>query len=126
MGDKLQIEILKPTGSRTFALKVTDQVRDPPSTTVAREVNGLGGLTVSTIGPQTPFYGQMRGVVVKGVDPDGPAYASGLRTDDVIQSVNDLSINEASQIVEFAQYALSVERARITRPGHPYIVEFSR
>lgn len=126
MGDKLQIQILKPKGSRTFALKVTDQVSDPPAITVAREVNGLGGLTVSTIGPQSPLYGQMRGVVVKGFDPGGPAYAFGLRTDDVIQSINDLSINEASQIVEFAQYALPVERARITRADHPYIVEFSR
>lgn len=126
VGDELEIEIFKPTGTRTFWLTVTDQLTDPPAVTVAQDVRGLGGLTISSIGPQSPLYGQVRGVVIRRVEPDGPAYASGLRADDIIQSVNDLTISEAGQINDLAQYALPVERARITRAGTPYIVEFSR
>jgi hypothetical protein len=121
----IAIEILKPTGTRIFRLTVTDQLGDPPAVTVSPDVLGLGGLTVSSIGPRSPLYGQMRGVVVTVVEADGPAHASGIRTNDIIQSVNELRITEAGQISELAQYAVPVERARITRAGTPYIVEFS-
>jgi len=124
VGDELEIEILKPTGTRTFRLTVTDQLGDPPAVTVSQDVRGLGGLTVSSISPRSPLYGQVRGVVVTGVDAGGPAYASGFRADDIIQSVNELTISEAGQIFDLAQYAVPVERARITRAGTPYIVEF--
>ena len=124
VGDELEIEFVKSTGSQTFRLTVTDQLTDPPPITVSRDVIGLGGLTVTSISPRSPLYGQVRGVVITGVVPDGPAYASGLRANDIIQSVNDLAVSEARQISEFTQHAVPVERARITRAGTPYIVEF--
>lgn len=126
VGDELKIEILKPTGTRTYWLTVSDQLTDPPAITVAHDVRGLGGLTISSIGPRSPLYGQIRGVVVTGVEPGGPAYASGLRPDDIIQSVNELTVSEAGQISDFAQFTIPIERARITRSGTPYIVEFDR
>lgn len=126
VGDELDIEFVKPDGTLTHRLTVTDQLTDPPAITLSRDVTGLGGLTVSSISPRSPLYGQVRGVVVTSVAPDGPAYASGLRTDDIIQSVNGLTITEASQISEFTQQVAPVERARISRAGTPYIVEFQR
>lgn len=126
VGDELELEVLKATGPRTFRLTVTDQLVEPSAVTVSHDVRGLGGLTVSAISPRSPLYGQVRGVVVKEVETGGPAFVSGLRADDIIQSVNDLSISEASQIYDFAQYAVPVERARISRAGTPYIVEFGR
>jgi S1-C subfamily serine protease len=117
---------VKPDGTLTHRLTVTDQLTDPPVVTLSRDVTGLGGLTVSSISPRSPLYGQVRGVVVTSVAPDGPAYASGLRADDIIQSVNGLTITEASQISEFTQQVAPVERARISRAGTPYIVEFQR
>jgi Do/DeqQ family serine protease len=126
VGDELEIEIMKPTGTRTYWLTVTDQLNDPPSVTVSQDVQGLGGLTVSAISPRSPLYGQIRGVVVTNVEPGGPAHAFGLRADDIIQSLNELTISEANQLSDLAQYAMPVERARITRAGTPYIVEFRR
>ena len=90
------------------------------------DVNGLGGSTVSSIGPRSPLFGQVRGAVVTSIDPGGPASASGLRVDDIIQSVNELTISEASQIREFAQLRAAIERARIIRAGTPYIIDFAR
>jgi Do/DeqQ family serine protease len=126
VGDELEIDFVKSTGTQKLRLTVTDQLTDPPAITVSRDVNGLGGLTVTSIGPRSPHYGQVRGVVVTGVEPDGPAHSSGLRAEDIIQSVNELTISEAGQISEFANYAVPISRARITRAGTPYIVEFGR
>jgi len=126
VGDALDIEILKPTGTRTFRLTVTDQLSDPSAVAVSADVRGIGGMTVSSIGPRSALYGQVRGVVVTGIEPSSPAYASGLRADDIIQSVNDLTVSDPSQIFDFAQFALPVERVRITRAGAPYILEFGR
>ena len=124
VGDQLEMEFVKPDGTLTHRLTVTDQLADPPAVTLARDVIGLGGLTVTSISPRSPMYGQVRGVVVSSVTQDGPAYASGLRADDIIQSVNGLTINEANQISEFTHQAAPLERARISRAGTPYIVEF--
>jgi hypothetical protein len=126
VGDELEIDFVKPTGTQKLRLTVTDQLNDPPAITVSRDVNGLGGLTVTSIGPRSPHYGQVRGVVVTGVEPDGPAHSSGLRAEDIIQSVNELTISEAGQISDFANYAVPISRARITRAGTPYILEFGR
>lgn len=126
VGEKLEIEILKPTGTRTYQLTVTDQLTEPPAITIAQDVRGLGGLTVSTVGPRSPLYGQVRGVVVTGIELGGRAYESGLRANDIVQSVNELTISDANQLSEFVQHAVPVERARITRAGAPYIIEFHR
>jgi S1-C subfamily serine protease len=64
--------------------------------------------------------------VVTNVEQGGPADISGLRPDDVILSVNDLTINEASLIMELAHMTAQIERASIIRQGAPYIVEFDR
>lgn len=124
VGDELEIEFVKPTGTQTHRLTVTDQITAPPAVTISRDVDGLGGLTVTSISPRSPLYGQVRGVIVTGVEPNGPAHASGLRTQDIIQSVNELAISEASQISEFTQFAVPLAKARITRAGTPYIVDF--
>lgn len=126
VGDEIEFQILRPEGPRTFKLTVSDQIGDPPVISVSQDIRGLGGLTVSSISPRSPLYGQVRGVLVTNVDPAGPAHAAGLRPDDVILSVNELSISEASQITDLAQVMTIIERARISRQGAPYIVEFNR
>lgn len=123
VGDELEMEFVIPDGALTHRLTVTDQLIDPPAVTLSRDVTSLGGLTASSISPRSPLYGQVRGVIVTSVATDGPAYASGLRADDIIQSVNGLTITEANQISEFTQQVPPVERARISRAGTPYIVE---
>lgn len=72
VGDKLEIEFVMPMGAQTFRLTVTDQLADPRSVTISRDVSGLGSLTVTSISPRSTLYGQVRGVVVTRVEPDGP------------------------------------------------------
>lgn len=126
VGDELEFQILRPEGPKTFRLTVTDQLGEPPAISVSQDIRGLGGLTVSSISPRSPLYGQVRGVLVTNVDPGGPAHAAGLRPDDVILSVNELTVSEASEITDLTQVMTVIQRARISRRGAPYIVEFNR
>jgi S1-C subfamily serine protease len=126
VGDELELQIVRQEGSRTYRLTITDQFGDPATASINGNIRGLGGLTVSNISPRSPLYGQVSGVVVTNVEQGGPADISGLRPDDVILSVNDLTINEASHIMDFAHTAAQIERVAINRRGAPYIVEFGR
>jgi serine protease Do len=68
---------------------------------------GVGHLGLS-VAPASEVAGSGdRGVVVTGVDPDGPAAERGMRTGDVILDVGGTSVNSASEIRE----ALSKARA---------------
>lgn len=126
VGEEVEFQILKGDGLETLKLTITDQVSDPKTTALAKDVRGLGGLVVSDIGPRSPLYGQLRGAIISSVEPDSPALASGLRADDIIVAVNQLTISEARQIVDLTQSHLPIERLRITRQGIPYIVELQR
>jgi S1-C subfamily serine protease len=125
VGDELELQILSHEAPKTYRLSVTDQFGDPATASIGRNIRGLGGLTISNIPPRSPLYGQVSGVVVTRVEQGGPADISGLRLDDVILSVNDLTINEASHIMDLTM-ATQIERATIIRRGAPYIVEIAR
>jgi serine protease DegQ len=126
VGDELELQILSHEAPRAHKLTITDQFSDPASASISGNIRGLGGLTVSNISPRSPLYGQVSGVVVTNVEQGGPADTSGLRPDDIILSVNDLTINEASRIMELVHTTAQIERASIIRRGAPYIVDFGR
>ena len=86
----------------------------------------MGGLVVNEIGPRSPLYGQVQGVVVKSTEPNTPAATSGLLTGDVITSVNQLNIMSANQIEDLNRADAAVERVKIMRGGIPYIVDLRR
>ena len=126
VGEEVEFQILRDGVLESLRLTITDQVSAPKTTALAKDVRGLGGLVVSDIGPRSPLYGQLRGAIISSIEPDSPAIASGLRANDVIVAVNQLTISEARQIVDLTQSDLPIERLRITRQGIPYIVELQR
>ncbi|MGH8282081.1 MAG: DegQ family serine endoprotease, partial [Gammaproteobacteria bacterium] len=60
----------------------------------------LRGITVGNLNESSPLYGQVKGVLVTGVDPNSEAYAAGLRTGDVITAVNREAV---SNVAEFSK-----------------------
>jgi len=55
----------------------------------------------------------LQGVVVMGVDRDGMAAANGIRTGDVITSVNNRQVNEPSEVIASIEKAKRDEREKI-------------
>ena len=126
VGEELEFGLLVKGAAKTVKLTVTDQVGDPRTASVAKSIHGLGGLVVNEIGPRSPLYGQVQGVVVKSTEPDTPAATSGLLAGDVITSVNQLNIMSANQIADLNRADAPVERVKIMRGGIPYIVDLRR
>ncbi len=60
----------------------------------------LRGITVSNLNESSPLYGQVKGVLVTGVDPNSEAYMAGLRQGDVITAVNRAVV---ANVAEFRQ-----------------------
>ena len=57
----------------------------------------LRGITVSNLNESSPLYGQVKGVLVTGVDPNSEAYITGLRQGDVITAVNREPVADVEQ-----------------------------
>lgn len=126
VGEELELGLLVKGTPKTVKLTVTDEIGEPRTASVAKSIHGLGGLVVNEIGPRSPLYGQVQGVVVKGMEPGTPAATSGLQAGDVITGVNQLNIMSANQIADLNRTDAPVERVKIMRDGIPYIVDLRR
>ncbi|MGH8397888.1 MAG: DegQ family serine endoprotease [Gammaproteobacteria bacterium] len=57
----------------------------------------LRGITVSNLNESSPLYGQVKGVLVTGVDPNSEAYMAGLRQGDVITGINRETVSNVEE-----------------------------
>ena len=57
----------------------------------------LRGIHFSNLNESSPLYGQVKGVLVTGVDPNSEAYMTGLRQGDVITAVNREPVADVEQ-----------------------------
>ncbi|MGH8369368.1 MAG: PDZ domain-containing protein, partial [Gammaproteobacteria bacterium] len=57
----------------------------------------LRGIRVSDLDASSPYYGQVKGVQVTGVERDSEAYMAGLRPGDIITGVNRTVISNVSE-----------------------------
>ncbi len=73
----------------------------------------LRGITVGNLNESSPLYGQVKGVLVTGVDPNSEAYAAGLRTGDVITAVNREAVSNVAEFSKALAQASSTVALRV-------------
>ena len=70
------------------------------ASSVAKAVNPLlDGVVVKDIDRDNPYYGRLSGVVVDDVDRGNAAWRSGLRSGDIITSVNHIVVHDMKEFL---------------------------
>ena len=123
VGKKVAVKLWRGGRELTVNLKLAEFPNEEEKVASAQPDDGSGlGLVVADITPTLQReleLEQAQGVVVKGVDPDGPAARAGLAPGDVIRSVNGQNIAKArdlKQIVEKTE-AGGLLRLQVQRQG---------
>lgn len=125
IGDTLELEEAAENSVRKVRLTMADLKISPPSAVVPHGVKGIGGLVLASIGPGSPLYGELRGVIVQRIESPSPAQNTGFEVDDVIVEINRESIGDAGQISDLVHAGTSVDRVKISRRGVPYLLQFT-
>jgi len=97
VGTPLTLTVYRDGKKMTIHAKVGKKTAQPGSS-----VGGHArlGATFSNITQNSPLYGQVRGVVVSNVDPNGAAAQAGLQKGDVITAVDRHPIKNVSEFKE--------------------------
>lgn len=90
IGQTIELDIIRDGQSRTIHATVMENVQQRGS---ADAHPRLAGATFGDMEPDSPYYGSISGVVVYSVNPGSPAWESGLRSNDVITSVNRQAVD---------------------------------
>ena len=98
VGNKVNFKIIRDGKNLSLAAVVKSSTE--ASSGPARVVNQrLDGVTVGDIKKNNAYYGQLTGVLVMEVDRGSVAWNSGLRSGDIITSVNHESVNNLPQFL---------------------------
>jgi serine protease Do/serine protease DegQ len=90
VGQKVELEILRDGDSQTLTAKVKPTRQVETNGTVHPK---LSGATFGDIEEDSPYFGHVEGVMVYSVKRGSPAWQAGLRSEDVITSVNRQNVN---------------------------------
>lgn len=86
VGDTVTLEVVRDGKIRSIKVTIAETVQDKLE---GKRVNPrLQGAVFGAIGEDNPEYGHLKGIIVLDLAPGSAAWASGLRKDDVIVSVN--------------------------------------
>lgn len=87
VGQSIQLDIIRDGKPQTLTAKVTEVQRSP--NVQAGEVHPkLVGATFGDIEPSSPAYGKVEGIMLYSVQRGSPAWIAGLRSNDIVTSVN--------------------------------------
>jgi Do/DeqQ family serine protease len=126
IGDMLELSVRSGDATRNVVLTVSDMRDEPLVVKVPPEARGLAGVSVSSIAPGSPLYGEVRGAVVSELDTTSPAGKAGLQRDDVIVGIGNDDIRDPEQILRLAELNAPMERVRILRQGMPFSLQIGR
>lgn len=85
VGQKVKLEIIRDGDEKTLTAQVKQTRQSEPNGTVHPK---LSGATFGDIEEDSPYFGHVQGIMVYSVKRDSPAWNAGLRSEDVITSVN--------------------------------------
>tara|TARA_R110002050_G_scaffold269917_2_gene412562 strand:+ start:105112 stop:106488 length:1377 start_codon:yes stop_codon:yes gene_type:complete len=85
VGQTIKLNILREGKAKQLTAKVKET---KPAITQAAVHPKLAGATFGDIEPNSPYYGQIKGVMIYSISPNSPAWNAGLRGNDIITSVN--------------------------------------
>ncbi|MGH8279032.1 MAG: DegQ family serine endoprotease [Gammaproteobacteria bacterium] len=83
------------------------------------------GLTVSNIDQGSPLYGQVKGVMVTGVDPNSEAAQAGIQRGDVVMAVNREKVTNVAEYEKALKGAGSTVALLVQHNGQPFYVVLS-
>lgn len=96
VGQSIQLDILRDGKAQTLTAKVTEV--QPSASTQASDVHPkLLGATFGDIESTSPAYGKVEGIMLYSVQRGSPAWNAGLRSNDVVTSVNRKPVNNLEQ-----------------------------
>ncbi len=100
VGEPLTLAVLR--AGKPLTIKTAVGVFTPAAVTGKAINPRLAGAVFKEIGPGTPFYGQIEGVLVDKVERGSPAERAGLRRNDVITGVNRQAVNQPQALQQLA------------------------
>ncbi len=94
VGQKITLSVLRDGKTQT----ITTTVTQPHQTSQQGHVHPkLSGATFGDIEPDSPYYGKVDGVMIYSVTPGSPAARAGLRSGDIIVSVDKVPVKNLDQ-----------------------------
>lgn len=90
VGQSIQLDIVREGKSKTLHATVQETKK---KTTQGSVHSKLSGATFGDIEESSPYFGKTEGVMIYSVKQNSPAWNSGLRTNDIITSVNKQAIS---------------------------------
>lgn len=114
IGERVKLDIVRNGKPMTVTVRIDEFT---PATAPGERLNPrLAGAVFKDIGPGSPFYGQIEGVLVDNVESGSPAARAGLRKGDVITSVNRRAVTNTAEFQQLAAASntllLNVQRGR--------------
>lgn len=105
-GESVKIELLRDGKPRTVTAKLGKTAAGPVS---AEDIHpGLAGASFETVTSDSAGYDGVAGVMVSSVEQGSPAFANGLRPDDLIMRVNRQRVTTTEELAEAASDARSL------------------
>jgi Do/DeqQ family serine protease len=101
VGETVTLDVVRDGKSRSVKVTIAETVQDKLE---GKHINPrLQGATFGAIEEGNPEYGRLKGIVVLEIASGSPAWASGLRKNDVIVSVNRRPVTTLQEFQKIAQ-----------------------
>lgn len=95
VGETVTLQVVHDGSTRNVKVTIAETVQDKLE---GKRINSrLEGATFAAIEEGNPDFGRLKGIIVLDVVPGSPAWASGLRKNDVIVSVNRQAVTNLAE-----------------------------
>ena len=97
VGQTIKLDIIRDGNPQTLTAKVTEMQRSTTSTQSGDVHPKLAGATFGDIEQDSPAYGKIQGIMLYSVQRGSPAWNAGLRSYDIVTSVNRQPVSNLEQ-----------------------------